>query len=174
MAKLKLIDEFKKFALKGNVIDMAVGIIIGAAFSTLVKSMVDDIIMPPIGALLGGVDFSDLFITIKSGAAEGPYGTLAAAKAAGAVTLNIGMFINNVISFLIVAWAVFLLVRSINVLRDKFDTAEEVVAEPTDQACPFCLTMINKKATKCPNCTADLPAGWSASAPVTETTTVTV
>lgn len=161
MAKTKLLDEFKKFALKGSVIDMAVGIIIGAAFSTLVKSMVDDIIMPPIGLLLGGVDFSDIFLTIKSGAAPGPYPTLAAAKAAGAVTLNVGLFINNAISFLIVAWAVFILVRSINTLRDKFDKGEEPSAVPTEKACPFCVTKISLQATKCPACTADLPKDWA-------------
>lgn len=160
MAKTKLLDEFKKFALKGNMIDMAVGIIIGAAFSTVVNSLVNDIIMPPIGMLLGGVDFSDLFVTIKQGAAAGPYATLAAAKAAGAVTLNIGVFINSMISFLIVAWAVFLLVRSINALRDKFDKPEEPSA-PTEKACPFCMTKISMKAVKCPACTADLPQGWS-------------
>lgn len=160
MAKTKLLDEFKKFALKGNVIDMAVGIIIGAAFSTLVKSMVDDIIMPPIGMLLGGVDFSDLFVTIKQGAVAGPYATLAVAKAAGAVTLNIGVFLNNVISFLIVAWAVFILVRSINALREKFEKPEEA-AEPTEKECPMCMTKISMKAVKCPACTADLPAKWA-------------
>lgn len=174
MKRPKLLDEFKKFALKGNMIDMAVGIIIGAAFSTVVNSLVNDIIMPPVGLLLGGVDFSELFITLKQGAAAGPYASVAAAKAAGAVTLNVGVFINNIISFLIVAWAVFILVRSINALRDKFDTGEEVVAEPTEQACPFCMTMINKKATKCPNCTADLPPGWSSPAPAAETPTAPV
>lgn len=161
MAKTKLLDEFKKFALKGNVIDMAVGIIIGAAFSTLVKSMVDDIIMPPIGLLLGGVDFSDIFLTIKDGASAGPYATLAAARAAGAVTLNVGVFVNNAISFLIVAWAVFILVRSINSLRDKFDKGESVEETPTEKPCLFCVTKISMQATKCPACTADLPKDWA-------------
>lgn len=161
MARLKLIDEFKKFALKGNVIDMAVGIIIGAAFGTVVNSVVNDIIMPPIGLVLGGVDFSDLFFTLKQGAIAGPYATLSAAKAAGAVTLNIGVFLNNVISFVIVAWAVFVLVRSINALRDKFEAPVEASAAPTEKPCPFCFTNISMKATKCPACTADLPAGWA-------------
>lgn len=113
-----MINEFKKFAMRGNVIDMAVGIIIGASFGTIVKSLVDDIIMPPIGLLLGNVDFSDLFLVLKQGAVAGPYATVEAAKEAGAVTMNYGLFINNVVSFLIVAFAVFLLVRGINRLKE--------------------------------------------------------
>src|SRR4030043_1312548 len=113
-----MLKEFKEFAMRGNVVDMAVGIIIGAAFGTIVNSIVADVIMPPIGLLLGNVDFSNLFILLKQGAkAAGPYESLAAAKAAGAVTMNIGVFINTVISFVIVAFAIFLLIKSINSLK---------------------------------------------------------
>jgi large conductance mechanosensitive channel len=111
-----MLKEFKEFAVKGNVLDMAVGIIIGAAFGTVVQSMVNDVLMPPIGIALGGVDFSDLFITLRQGAVPGPYVNLEAAREAGAVTINYGVFANSVISFLIVAFAVFLLVRSFNKL----------------------------------------------------------
>jgi large conductance mechanosensitive channel len=147
-----MLQEFKKFAMRGNVVDMAVGIIIGGAFGTIVKSLVDDVIMPPIGLLLGGVDFSDLFITLKEGAAAGPYATLAAAQDAGAVTLSYGLFINSVISFLIVAFAVFLLIKSIN----KLQAEEEPKEEPSTKECPYCLTSIALKASRCPNCTSEL------------------
>lgn len=120
-----MFKEFKTFAMRGNVIDMAVGIIIGAAFSSIVKSLVDDVIMPPIGLLLGNVDFSDLFLVLKEGSTATPYATLAAAREAGAVTLNYGLFVNATVSFLIVAFAVFLLVRTINRLK-----AEEPPAPP--------------------------------------------
>lgn len=148
-----MVSEFKQFAMRGNVVDMAVGIIIGGAFGTIVKSLVADVIMPPIGVLMGGVDFSDLFITVKQGAAAGPYASLAAAQEAGAVTINYGLFINSVISFLIVAFAVFLLIKSINKMqREK----EEPKAEPTTKDCPKCFTAIPIKATRCPNCTSEL------------------
>ncbi len=120
-----MLKEFKEFAVKGNVLDMAVGIIIGAAFGTVVKSLVADVIMPPIGLLLGGVDFTNIFLTVKSGSVAGPYETLAAAQEAGAVTLNIGVFANEVVSFTIVAFAVFMLVKSFNKLK-----AEEEAAPP--------------------------------------------
>ena len=120
-----MLKEFKEFAVKGNVLDMAVGIIIGAAFGTVVKSPVADVIMPPIGLLLGGVDFTNIFLTVKSGSVAGPYETLAAAQEAGAVTLNIGVFANEVVSFTIVAFAVFMLVKSFNKLK-----AEEEAAPP--------------------------------------------
>lgn len=120
-------NEFKKFALKGNIFDMAVGIIIGAAFSPIVKSFVDDVLMPPIGMLLGGVDFTDLFLVLKQGTAGGPYPTLAAAKEAGAVTINYGSFINTVINFLIVGWAVFILVKGAAQLKKQ---EEEKPAAP--------------------------------------------
>jgi large conductance mechanosensitive channel len=118
-----MLKEFKEFAVKGNVLDMAVGIIIGAAFGTVVKSLVADVIMPPIGLLLGGVDFSNLFLTVQPGSVAGPYETLAAAQEAGAVTINYGVFANEIVSFLIVAFAVFMLVRSFNKLKREQEAA---------------------------------------------------
>jgi large conductance mechanosensitive channel len=150
-----MLNEFKKFAMRGNVVDMAVGIIIGGAFGAIVKSLVSDIVMPPIGLLMGGVDFADLFIILKEGATVGPYATLAAAQAAGAVTISYGMFINAVISFLIVAFAVFLLIKGINTLQREKETPK---AEPATKDCPKCFTAIPIKATRCPNCTSDLPS----------------
>jgi len=133
---------------------MAVGIIIGAAFGTIVKSLVDDIIMPPIGLILGNVDFSDLFLVLKAGTSVAPpYETLAAAKEAGAVTLNYGQFLSTVITFLIVAWSVFLLVKTINRLRRQEQAAP---AAPTDKPCPFCTMPIPIAATRCPHCTSEL------------------
>jgi large conductance mechanosensitive channel len=132
-----MLKEFKEFAVKGNVLDMAVGIIIGAAFGTVVQSLVNDVIMPPIGIVLGGVDFGDLFITLRQGAVPGPYVTLEAAREAGAVTINYGQFINALISFIIVAFAVFLLVRSFNKLKRK-----EVVAPAGPPADVVLLTEI--------------------------------
>lgn len=149
-----MFKEFKEFAMRGNVVDMAVGIIIGASFGTIVKSLVDDIIMPPIGLLLGNVDFSDLFLVMKAGKIPGPYASLADAKAAAAVTMNIGVFLNTVISFLIVAFAVFLLIKQINVLKRKMETAQEEI--PTTKECPFCKSAIPIKATRCPQCTSEL------------------
>ncbi|PKN16937.1 MAG: large conductance mechanosensitive channel protein MscL [Deltaproteobacteria bacterium HGW-Deltaproteobacteria-6] len=146
-----MVEEFKKFILRGNVLDMAVGIIIGAAFGSIITSLVADVIMPPIGLLLGNVDFSNLFIVLKDGAkAAAPYASLAAAKQAGAVTMNIGVFINTIISFLIVALAIFLLIRSVNKLHQKQAEA------PTTQDCPYCLMSIPIKASRCGHCTADL------------------
>jgi large conductance mechanosensitive channel len=112
-----MLNEFKEFAMKGNMLDMAVGIIIGAAFGTIIQSLVNDILMPPIGLLTGGVDFGDLFITLSAGAGSGPYATLAAAQEAGAVTINYGIFINALISFLIIAFSLFMVVRNVNALR---------------------------------------------------------
>lgn len=147
-----MINEFKAFAMRGNVVDMAVGIIIGAAFGAIVKSLVDDVIMPPIGMLLGNVDFSNLFVVLKDGVtAAAPYASLADAKKAGAVTVNYGLFINSVISFLIVAFAVFLLIKNINRLK-----SEEAPAAPTTKECPFCASSIALKATRCPHCTSEL------------------
>ena len=152
-----MIKEFKEFIAKGNVVDMAVGIIIGGAFGTIVKSLVDDVLMPPIGLLLGGIDFSNFFLVLKQGAkAAIPYAALADAKAAGAVTVNYGLFLNAVISFLIVAFAVFMLVRSINVLRRQEEAAP---AEPTTKECPYCMSKIAIKASRCPNCTSELKLG---------------
>mgnify|MGYP001075996084 CR=1 FL=1 len=150
---MEVLNEFKKFAMRGSVVDMAVGIIVGGAFGTIAKSLVSDVLMPPLGLLLGGVDFSDLFITLKQGAATGPYVTLAEAQAAGAVTINYGVFINAVSSFLIVAFAVFLLIKSINKLQREKEAPK---AEPTTKDCPRCFTAIPVKATRCPNCTAEI------------------
>ncbi len=151
-----MLKQFKEFAMKGNVVDMAVGIIIGAAFGGIVNSFVSDVIMPPIGLLLGNIDFSNLFLVLKEGKVAGPYASLAAAKAAGAVSINYGFFINTVVSFLIVAFSVFLLVRSINNLKRK----EEVPAvAPTTKECHYCFTSIPMKATRCPHCTSELKGG---------------
>ena len=147
--------EFKEFAMRGNVVDMAVGIIIGAAFGTIVKSLVADLIMPPIGLLLGNVDFTNFFLVIKEGAVAGPFATLADAQKAGAVTVNYGLFITTIISFLIVAFAVFLLIRGINNLKRK---EEAPPAEPTTKECPHCLSTIPIKATRCAFCTSELTA----------------
>jgi large conductance mechanosensitive channel len=147
-----MFKEFKEFALRGSVVDMAVGIVIGAAFGTIVKSFVDDVLMPPIGLFLGNVDFANFFIVLKEGAkAAGPYASLAAAKAAGAVTLNLGMFINTIISFIIIAFAVFLVIKGINRLK-----REAPPTEPTTKECPFCLSTIPIKASRCPHCTSQL------------------
>lgn len=151
-----MLKEFKEFAMRGNVIDMAVGIIIGAAFGTIIKSLVSDVIMPPIGLALGNVDFSNLLVVLKQGAeVAGPYGSLDAAKEAGAVTINYGVFINTIISFIIVAFAVFMLIRSINRLKRE---EEAPPSEPTTKECPFCLSTIPIKATRCAHCTSELKA----------------
>jgi len=146
-----MFKEFKEFAMRGNVLDMAVGIIIGAAFGGIVTSLVNDILMPPIGLLLGKVDFSNLFITLKGA----QFTTLAQAKAAGATTINIGIFFNTVINFVIVAFAVFLLVRQVNRLRRP---AEAAPAPATTKDCSYCFTAIPIKAVRCPHCTSQLKA----------------
>lgn len=148
-----MLKEFKEFAMRGNVVDMAVGIIIGAAFGTIVKSLVSDIIMPPIGLLLGNVDFTNLFIVLKQGTAAAPYATLADAQAASAVTINYGVFINAITSFIIVAFCVFLLIRSMNSLKRK---EEAPAAEPTTKECPYCYSTNSIKATRCAHCTSEL------------------
>ncbi len=148
-----MLKEFKEFAMRGNVVDMAVGIIIGGAFGTIVKSLVTDVLMPPIGLLLGGVDFSNLFITLKEGATAGPYATLAMAQEAGAVTMSYGVFMNSVISFLIVAFAVFMLIKGLNNLKREEEAPEK---ESTTKECSYCLSTIPIKATRCPNCTSEL------------------
>ena len=148
-----MLKEFKEFALRGNVVDMAVGIIIGAAFASIVTSLVNDVIMPPIGLLLGGVDVANFFILLKEGAPAGPYAALADAQAAGAVTINYGAFINTVISFLIVAFVIFLLIRNINRMKRE---EEAPPAEPTTKECPYCLSTIPINATRCPQCTSQL------------------
>jgi len=150
-----MLKDFKSFIMRGNVVDMAVGIIIGAAFGTIVSSLVKDVIMPPVGLALGKIDFSNLAIVIKQGSTPGPYATLTAAQAAGAVTLNYGLFINNIINFLIIALVVFFfIVRPIARMQAPKKAAEP--ASPTTKECPFCYTHISIKATRCPNCTSPL------------------
>lgn len=147
-----MLKDFKAFAMRGNVVDMAVGIIIGAAFGAIVKSLVDDMLMPPIGMLLGNVDFSNLFVVLKEGvAAAAPYASLAEAKKAGAITINYGIFINSMISFLIIAFTVFVLIKNINRLKQA-----EAPAAPTTKECPYCASSIALKATRCPHCTSEL------------------
>jgi large conductance mechanosensitive channel len=143
--------EFREFAMRGNVIDLAVGIIIGVAFGKIITSLVNDIIMPPIGLVLGRVDFSNLFVNLSGQ----PYASLAEAKAAGAPTINYGIFLNNVIDFVIVAFAIFLLVRFINRLSRQPEAAP---AAPNTRECPFCLSSIPLRATRCPQCTSTLQA----------------
>ena len=146
-----MLKEFKEFAMRGNVLDLAVGIIIGGAFGTIVKSLVDDVIMPPIGLALGNVDFSDLFLLLKPGTiASPPYATLADAQSAGAVTINYGLFVNAIITFLIIAFAVFLIVRAANRLRPQEAPAA------TTRDCPYCRMAIPIAATRCPQCTSEL------------------
>jgi large conductance mechanosensitive channel len=144
--------EFREFALRGNVVDIAVGIIVGAAFGTIVKSLIDDVIMPPIGLMLGGVDFSNFFLLLKEGSPAAPYASLADAQAAGAVTVNYGVFLNAVISFLVVALVIFFLIRLMNRLRRE----EEAPTEPATKECPYCLSTIPLEATRCAYCTSDL------------------
>jgi len=149
-----MFKEFREFAIKGSMIDMAVGIIIGGAFGSIVKSLVSDVVMPPIGLLLGNVDFSNLFIVLQKGAQNvGPYLSVADAQNAGAVTLNIGLFMNSVISFFIVAICVFILVRSINKLKNQI-----IPSSPATKTCPHCYSTIDIQATRCPQCTSSLTA----------------
>jgi large conductance mechanosensitive channel len=142
-----VLKEFKEFAMKGNVLDLAVGFIIGAAFGKIVTSLVTDIIMPPFGLILGKVDFSNLFINISGKS----YASLPEAKAAGAATINYGIFLNNIVDFVIVAFAIFILVRMVN----RWNKPVPVAVEPTKE-CPYCATKISAKATRCPNCTSEL------------------
>ena len=150
-----MFKEFKEFAMKGNMLDMAVGIVIGAAFGLIITSLVADVIMPPIGLLLGGIDFSSIFSVLKEGKVAGPYATPAAAKAAGAVTINWGIFINTIINFLIVAFAIFLLIRNVNKLVRQQAAPPPV---PTTKECPYCLSTIPIKASRCGHCTSELKA----------------
>jgi large conductance mechanosensitive channel len=157
--RVRMFKEFKEFAMKGSVLDMAVGIIIGAAFGAVVASFVGDVLMPPIGLLLGNVDFSNLYVVLAAGkTAGGPYASLAQAQAAGAVTLNYGVFITRIIGFLIVAFALFLVIRSMNRLKAKVVEAP-APALPATKECPFCFTMIPVKAVRCPNCTSEIRKG---------------
>lgn len=143
-----MLREFKEFVARGNVVDLAVGVVIGAAFGKIVDSLVKDIIMPPIGLILGKVDFANLFIDLSGGG----YRTLAEAQAAGAATINYGQFFNNVISFIIIAFAIFIVIKQINRFRRTADEA----AAPTDKACPFCVMMIPTAARRCPHCTSEI------------------
>ena len=145
-------DEFKTFAMRGNVIDMAVGIIIGAAFGKIINSLVEDVLMPPFGWLLGKVDFSQMFFALPVDGKFVNFPTIEAAQEAGAVTINYGIFINSIISFLMVAFAVFLLIKGINKLKKE----EKAEVEETTKECPHCFSKIDKRANKCPNCTADI------------------
>ena len=147
-----MFNEFKEFVMKGNVVDMAVGIVVGGAFGTIVNSLVNDVIMPPVGLMMGGVDFANMFVALKEGAkAAGPYATLAAAKDAGAVTLSYGLFVNSIISFLIVAFALFMLIKGVNNMR-----REAPAAAPITKDCPRCFTAVPIKATRCSACTSDI------------------
>ena len=148
-----MFNEFKKFIMRGNVMDMAVGIIIGAAFGTIVQSLVADVIMPPLGILLGEVDFADMMLVLKEGTTPAPYASVEAAKAAGAVVISYGVFINSVVNFLIVGFAIFMVIRGINKLKSA-----PPPADPTTKECPHCLSTISIKATRCAHCTTELPA----------------
>ena len=147
----KILSEFRQFAIKGNAVEMAIGIMIGAAFATVVKSLVGDVMMPPLGLLLGGVDFKDLFVVLKSGELAGPYATLELAQQAGAVTLNYGLFINSIISFLITSMALFFIVRGMNGMRRKEEEPPALSFQ-----CPECRQAVNPDATRCPHCTSKM------------------
>jgi len=153
-----MIHDFKKFALRGNLIDMAIGFTVGAAFATIAQSIVKDVVMPPIGLLLGRADFSDLFWLLRAGeTAPPPYATLADAQAAGAVTMNYGAFVNNVLAFLLVALAMFVVVRMVTRMTDSLEGGEpDQPGEPSDKKCPYCLSLIPYKASRCAHCTSQL------------------
>lgn len=154
-------QEFKEFAVKGSVVDMAVGIILGAAFGTIIKSLVEDVIMPPIGMLTAGVDVAELHVVIQEGTPAGPYNSLAAAKTAGAITINYGAFINSVIAFVIVALVLFLVIRQVNRLRREAEDPKADDPSPSSKTCPWCASSIPVRARRCPQCTSELddPAG---------------
>lgn len=157
---MTIIGEFKKFALRGNLIDLAVGFTVGAAFTTIVKSFVSDIIMPPIGLFLGQADFANFFILLKKGSQNPPYDTLEQARGAGAVTINYGEFFNSLVAFLIVALTMFAIVRLVNrvdaKLEEEFGKEKPQAGDPTEKKCPHCLSTIAFKATRCPACTSYL------------------
>lgn len=148
----KILKEFKDFAIKGNVIDMSIGIIVGTAFTTIIKSLVDDIIMPPIGKLIGNINFSDFYINLSST----KYNSLTEAKAAGASTINYGLFLNNVITFLIVSIVLFIVIRAINKIKNKNKEEVEIIEVKNTKICKYCKSEINIEAIRCPNCTSDL------------------
>ncbi len=147
-----MFKEFKEFAMRGNVVDLAVGVVIGAAFGAIVTSLVDDILMPTLGLILGNADFTNLFVVFREGTVPSPYATLALAQEAGAVTLNYGLFINAIVSFLIVTFAIFILIRGINRIQREEEAPPE---EPITKDCPYCFSEISIKATRCPNCTSE-------------------
>jgi len=147
-----MVNEFKSFVLRGNVADMAVGIIVGGAFGAVVNTLVSEVLMPPLGLLIGGVDFSNFYLVLKQGSVSGPYASLAAARAAGAVTMNYGVFANAIISFLIMAFAVFMLIKSLTAIRSK----PEPEAAASGKECPYCCSSVPVKATRCPACTSQL------------------
>ena len=147
-----MLNEFKKFVMRGNVLDMAVGIIIGGAFTKIVNSMVADVMMPPLGLLMGQVDFSNWFVVIKQGTTAGPYTTIADAQAAGATTMNLGLFLNAIISFVIVAFCIFLLIKAIN----KLNAPQEAPAAIAAKKCPYCCSDVALEATRCPHCTSEI------------------
>jgi len=151
-----MLKDFKTFIMRGNVVDLAIGIVVGVAFGAIINSFVKDVLMPPIGLLLGDVDFANLFAVLKEGTVAGPYASLTAAQEAGAVTINYGVFINSIINFLIIAFTVFFFViRPINKMHER-RKAKEVAPEPTTKECPYCITEVPIKATRCPNCTSEL------------------
>jgi large conductance mechanosensitive channel len=151
-----MLKDFKAFIMRGNVVDLAVGIIIGVAFGAIVSSFVKDVIMPPIGLALGNVDFTNLFVVLKQGTVAGPYPSLAAAQEAGAVSINYGVFINTIVNFLILAAVVFFfVVRPIAKMHAR-QKAAEVAPAPSTKECPYCYTNIPIKANRCPNCTSEL------------------
>lgn len=147
----RVIDEFKKFIMRGNVLDLAVGVIIGGAFGAISKSLVDDVMMPPLGLVLGKVDFTNMFVTLKDGATPGPYATLDVAKAAGAVTVRYGLFLNTLVVFLLTALVIFFIVKMANRLQPA-----EAPAPPATRDCPKCVTAIPKLASRCPACTSEV------------------
>ena len=153
----KLLTDFREFVARGDVMDLAIGIIIGSAFSAIVNSVVNNLLMPPFGLLIGNVNFQDLFIVLKQGQSPLPAGaTLQMAQDVGAVTFNYGQFLTDVISFLILAFAIFLIVKGLQSLKDKVAKPEEETDEPTEKDCPFCKKSINIEATRCPYCTSQL------------------
>lgn len=156
-------NDFKRFLARGSVLDMAVGIVVGTAFGAIARSLVDNVLMPPIGLLLRGADFSDLFVTLQSGSPAGPYATLAEAQSAGAVVIGYGTFINTVVSFLIVAGAMFLVVTWVGRLSEKEEVAEPPA--PTEKTCPYCASAIPIQAVRCPRCTSELEEAGSETEP---------
>ena len=160
-----MLKEFQKFLLRGNIVDLAIGFTVGAAFSSFAKSLVDDVIMPPVAALMGNKDFSDIFLVLRQGRFAPPYATLEEAQAAGAVTLNYGRFINNLLALLLVGLAMFLVIKIVNQFDDKLirliGKGKDQDKEPANKKCPYCYSTIVYKATRCPECTSKLESATS-------------